>query len=141
MLQNYLIAGTATYRPQWSLLWLATPLALTAVAKYTEVPHKQVASTFSAIALIFAQVLIFIFPGYRLIGLGFAAVLMLVNTYYLVELPAAAIGVGFGLSFVAAAIDQLGFVSGWDWAIAGAIALLCLWLLRSMIVRFSSAFA
>ncbi len=138
LLQNYLIAGTATHRPQWSLLWLATPLALTAVAKYTEVPHKQVASTFSAIALIFAQFLIFTFPGYRLIGFGFAAVLMLVNTYYLVELPAAVIAVGFGLSFVAAAIDQLGFVSGWDWAIAGAIAVLSLWLLRSMIVRFSS---
>ena len=138
LLQNYLIAGTATHRPQWSLLWLATPLALTAVAKYTEVPHKQVASTFSTIALIFAQVLIFIFPGYRLIGFGFAAGLMFVNTYYLVEIPAAAIGVGFGLSFVAAAIDRLGFVSGWDWGIAGAIAILCVWVLRSTIVRFSS---
>ncbi|MBD0313567.1 MAG: hypothetical protein ICV86_12035, partial [Microcoleus sp. T3-bin5] len=41
-------------------------------------------------------------------------------------------------SFVAAAIDRLGFVSGWDWAIAGAIAVLSLWLLRSTIVRFSS---
>jgi hypothetical protein len=138
LLQNYLIAGSATHRPQWSLLWLATPLALTAVAKYTEVPHKRVASTFSAIALIFAQFLIFTFPGYRLIGFGLAAVLMLVNTYYLVELPAAVIGVGFGLSFVAAAIDRLGFVSGWDWGIAGAIAVLSLWLLRSIIVRFSS---
>ncbi|MCZ0899347.1 hypothetical protein ON021_05420, partial [Microcoleus sp. HI-ES] len=67
-----------------------------------------------------------------------AAGLMLVNTYYLVEIPAAAIGVGFGLSFVAAVIDQLGFVSGWDWGIAGAIALLSLWLLRSIIVRFSN---
>jgi hypothetical protein len=138
LLQNYLIAGTATHRPQWSLLWLATPLALTAVAKYTEVPHKQVASTFSAIALIFAQFLIFTFPGYRLIGFGLAAVLMLVNTYYLLELPAAVLGVGFGLSFVAAAIDRLGFVSSWDWAMAGAIAVLSLWLLRSIIVRFSS---
>ncbi|MEG4811026.1 hypothetical protein QUA82_24955 [Microcoleus sp. F8-D3] len=138
LLQNYLISGTATYRPQWSLLWLATPLALTAVAKYTEVPHKQVASTFSTIALIFAQFLIFIFPGYRLIGLGVAAGLMSVNTYYLVELPAAVIGVGFGLSFVAAAIDRLGFVSGWLWGIAGAIAVLSLWLLRRTIVRLSS---
>ncbi|NQE33618.1 hypothetical protein [Microcoleus asticus] len=138
LLQNHVFGGTANHRAQWSLLWLATPLALTAVAKYSEVPHKQVASTFSTIALMFAQVIIFIFPGYRLIGLGLAAGLMLVNTYYLVEIPAAAIGVGFGLSFVAAAIDQFGFVSGWDWGIAGAIALLCLWLLRSMIVRFSS---
>ncbi len=126
-------------RPQWSLLWLVTPLALTAVAKYTEVPHKQVSSTFSAIALIFAQFLILSFPGYQLIALGLAALLMLVNTYYLVELPAAAIGVGFGLSFVAAVIDQLGFVSGWAWGIVGAIALLCLWLLRSTIVRYYSS--
>ncbi|MEG4286154.1 hypothetical protein QUB68_23775 [Microcoleus sp. A006_D1] len=136
LLQNYFTAGTA--RPQWSLLWLATPLALTAVAKYSEVSHKQRASTLSAIALIFAQFLILGFPGYRLIGLGLAALLMLVNTYYLVELPAAAIGVGFGLSFVVAVIYELGFVSGWAWGIAGAIALLCLWLLRSMIVRYSS---
>jgi hypothetical protein len=138
LLQNYLIAGSATHRPQSSLLWLATPLALTAVAKYTEVPHKRVASTCSAIALILAQFLIFTFPAYRLIGFGLAAVLMWVNTYYLVELPAAVIGVGFDLSFLAAAIDLLGFVSGWDWGIAGAIAVLSLWLLRSMIVRFSS---
>jgi hypothetical protein len=124
---------------QWSLLWLATPLALTAVAKYTDVPHKQLASTLSAIALIFAQILIFTFPGYRLIGLGLAALLMLVNTYYLIELPAAAIQVGFCLSFVAAVIYQLGFVSGWAWTVAGAIALLCLWLLRSTIVRYYSS--
>ncbi|MEG4320058.1 MULTISPECIES: hypothetical protein [unclassified Microcoleus] len=139
LLENYLSTGTAADRPQWSLLWLAAPLALTAVAKYTEVPHKQVASTLSAIALIFAQLLIVIFPGYRLMGLGFATVLMFVNTYYLVELPAAAIGVGFGLSFAAAALLQLGFLSGWAWAIAGAIALLCLWLLRSTIVRYYSS--
>ncbi|MEG3898595.1 MULTISPECIES: hypothetical protein [unclassified Microcoleus] len=125
-----------TDRPLWSLLWLATPLALTAVAKYTELSRRQVASSFSAIALIFAQFLIFDFPGYRLIGLGFAAVLMLVNTYYLVEMPAAAITVGFNLSFAAAAIYELGFVSGWDWAIAGAIALLCLWLLRYLMIRY-----
>ena len=140
LLKNYHItAGNIPDHPQWSFLWLATPLALTAVAKYTEFPHKQVASTFSAIALIFAQFLIFSFPVYRLIGLGLAAVLMLVNTYYLVELPAAAIGVGFGLSFVAALIYELGFVSGWAWAIAGAIALSCLWLFRSTIVRYSSS--
>ncbi|MBC6435150.1 hypothetical protein FM036_35420 [Nostoc sp. HG1] len=138
LLQNYVSVGSAVHPPYWNLLWLATPLALTAVAKYTEVPRKQVASKFSAIALIFAQFLIFNFPVARLIGLGFAAVLMLVNTYYLVELPAAALGVWFGLSFLGAVIYELGFVSGWDWAIAGAIALLCLWLLRSMIVRFSS---
>ncbi|MEG3857871.1 hypothetical protein [Microcoleus sp. herbarium12] len=123
---------------QWGLMWLAAPLALTAIAKYSETSHKQLASTLSSIALIIAQFLIFDFPVYRLIGLGLAALLMFVNTYYLIELPAAAIGVGFGLSFVAAVIYQLGFVSGWAWGIAGAIALLCLWLLRSTIVRYSS---
>ncbi|MCC3428755.1 MAG: hypothetical protein JGK08_01365 [Microcoleus sp. PH2017_04_SCI_O_A] len=123
---------------QWGLMWLATPLALTAVAKYSETSHKQLASTLSSIALIIAQFLIFDFPVYRLMGLGLAALLMFVNTYYLIEQPAAAIQVGFGLSFVAAVIYQLGFLSGWAWGIAGAIALLCLWLLRSTIVRYFS---
>ncbi len=123
-------------RPQWSLIWLATPLALTAVAKYTELSHRQVASTFSSIALIIAEFLTFSFSESRLIGLGVSVVLMLFNTYYLVEMPAAAITVGFGLSFVAAAIYELGFVLGSDWAIAGAIALLCLWLLRDLMIRY-----
>jgi hypothetical protein len=123
---------------QWGLMWLATPLALTAVAKYSETSHKQLASTLSSIALIIAQFLILDFPVYRLMGLGFAALLMFVNTYYLIEQPAAAIGVGFGLSFAAASLLQLGFLSGWAWGIAGAIALLCLWLLRSTIVRYFS---
>ncbi|PSB38979.1 hypothetical protein C7B69_02720 [filamentous cyanobacterium Phorm 46] len=125
-------------RPQWSLIWLVTPLALTAVAKYTQLSHRQVASTFSAIALIVAEFLTFSFSESRLIGLGFAAVLMLVNTYYLVEMPAAAITVGFGLSFAAATIYELGFVLGWDWAVAGAIALLCLWLLRDLMIRYGA---
>ncbi len=75
LLQNYLIAGTATHRPQWSLIWLATPLALTAVAKYSDDSHKQLASTLSAIALILGQFLILSFPGYQLIALGLAAAL------------------------------------------------------------------
>ena len=125
-------------RPQWSLVWLVTPLALTAVAKYTEVPYRQVASTFSAIALIVAEFLTFNFSESRLIGLGVSVVLMLVNTYYLVEMPAAAITVGFGLSFVAAAIYELGFVLVSDWVIAGAIVLLCLWLLRDLMIRYGA---
>ena len=125
-------------RPQWSLVWLVTPLALTAVAKYTELSHRQVASTFSAIALIVAEFLTFNFSESRLIGLGVSVGLMLVNTYYLVEMPAAAITVGFGLSFVAAAIYELGFVLVSDWVIAGAIALLCLWLLRDLMIRYGA---
>ena len=135
LLQSPLL--TIADRPQWSLIWFAAPLALTAVAKYTEIPDKQVASTFSSIALIFSQFLSFNFPGYRLIGLALATVLMLVNTYYLVEMPAAAITVGFGLSFLAAVIYQLSFLSGCDWGIAGAIALLCLWLLRDMMILYA----
>jgi hypothetical protein len=121
--------------PQWTLIWLTTPLALTAVAKYTAVPHRLVASTSSAIALIVAQFLTFGFPQSRLISLGVATVLMLVNTAFLVEMPAAAITVGFSLSFVAAVIYQFGFLSGWDWVIAGTIALFSLWLLRDIMIR------
>jgi hypothetical protein len=123
-------------RPQWGLIWLVTPLALTAVGKYTETTHRKVACTFSSIALILSQFLVFNFPDDRLIGLGVATALMLVNTYFLIEMPAAAITVGFGLSFAVAAILKLGFLSGWDWGIAGAIALWCLWLLRTFTIRY-----
>lgn len=124
-------------RPQWGLIWLVTPLALTAVGKYTEITHRQVACTLSSIALILSQFLIFNFSDDRLIGLGVATSLMLVNTHFLVEMPAAAITVGFGLSFVTVAIFKLGYLSGWDWGIAGAIALLGLWLLRTLTIRYA----
>jgi hypothetical protein len=122
-------------RPQWGLIWLVTPLALTAVGKYTGINYKQIASRFSSIALILSQFMIFNFPGDRLIGLGVATALMLVNTYFLLKMPAAAITVGFGLGFAAAAIFQLGYLSGWDWGIVWAIALFSLWFIRTLMLR------
>lgn len=120
----------------WDLVWLAAPLALTAVGKYSEGSHRQVACALSSIALILAQFLILDFSLYQLVSLGAAALLMSVNTYYLVEQPAAAITVGFCLICAAVALLKMGFLSGWDWAIAGTIVLVCLWLFRDIANRY-----
>jgi hypothetical protein len=120
----------------WDLVWLMAPLALTAVGKYSDRTHRQIACTLSSIGLILVQFLIFDLSLYQLVNLGVAVLLMPVNTYYLVEQLAAAITVGFGLSFAAVALFKVGFLSGWDWAIAGTIALVCLWLFRDIASRY-----
>ncbi|MGL5058749.1 MAG: hypothetical protein ACRC62_02115 [Microcoleus sp.] len=135
-LSYFLLYGNV--RLPWNLVWLTVPLALTAVGKYSARNHKQLACTLSSIALILAQFLTSNFSLYQLGSLGLAALLMSVNTYYLVEPPAAAITVGFSLSFATVALLKLGFLSGWDWAIAWTIALVCLWVLRDIASRYST---
>ncbi|NJS42065.1 hypothetical protein HC766_07490 [Candidatus Gracilibacteria bacterium] len=121
----------------WDLVWLAAPLALTAVGKYSEGNHRQLACTLSSIALILAQFLTSDFSLYQLVSFGLAALVMSINTYYLVEQPAAGITVGFGFGFATLVLLKLGFLSNWDWAIAGTIALVCLWVLRDIASRYA----
>jgi hypothetical protein len=122
----------------WDLVWLVAPLALTAVGKYSARSQRQLALTLSSIALILAQFLILDSSVCQLVSLGVAVLLMSVNTYYLVEPAAAAITVGFGLSFATLALFKLEFVFNWDWAIADTIALACLWLLRDIASRYAA---
>lgn len=133
-LSYFLLYGNSQL--QWDLVWLVAPLALTAVGKSSEGTHKQLAFTLSSIALILAQFLAVNLSLYQLVSLGVAALLMSVNTYYLATPPAAAITVGFGLSFATVALLKLGFLSGWDWLIAGTIAIVCLWVCRDIANRY-----
>lgn len=122
---------------QSQLVWLLTPLALTGVATWTDVPRRRQASWLSVAALGMAQLLTLLLPGVRLIGLSFATGLMLVNTRYLRHKAAAIITVGFALSFVGTlfweGIPGLPKLSVSDWFLVGAIAILVLWLLRSLL--------
>jgi hypothetical protein len=116
----------------WVTWWLVAPLTLTWVASRTAAPLKSSRFWLSTIALFFLQFLTFLQPEVRSIGLGVATGLMLVNTRYLRDLWAAAITIGFGLSFVAVrlwdGIPGLPKLSLPGWYLVGAIAILTLWL-------------
>ncbi len=122
---------------EWSLLWLITPLSLTGVAMQAAA-KQQIASKLSVVALVMMQLLTLLIPGARLISLGVATGLMLVNTRYLRQLPSAAISVGFSLSFGGFLVwDKIaGFarLSGVDWFVLGAITCASLWLFRSWVL-------
>lgn len=133
---SYLLLYSASIvnHREWSLLWLITPLSLTGVAMQTAA-KQLVASKLSIVALVMTQLLTLFIPGARLISLGVAAGLMLVNTRYLRQLPVAVISVGFSLSFggflVWDKIARFARISGVDWLVLGAITCTSLWLFRS----------
>ncbi len=127
------------------LLWLLTPLTLTWVASRNSQPQRQQAATFSIAALGMAQLLTLALPGTRLVSLGIATGLMWVNTRYLQQLAAAAITVGFGLVWVGMllweGVPGLPRLLEADWFLVGAIAILVLWLLRSLLLSRNGTLA
>ncbi len=129
----------------WGLLWLLTPLTLTGVASLTQRSRRIQAASWSAIALFLAQWLTLFQPQIRLIGLGVATVVMFLNSRYLRQTVAAAITIGFALSFLAAwlwqGIPGLPALSVADWYVVGAIAIFGLWLLRASLIPQSGDLA
>ncbi|WP_044207695.1 hypothetical protein [Coleofasciculus chthonoplastes] len=129
----------------WGLLWLLTPLTLTGVASLSQRSRRIQATSWSAIALFLAQWLTLFQPEIRLIGLGVATVLMFLNSRYLRQTVAAAITIGFALSFFSAwlwqGIPGLPPLSVADWYLVGAIASLGLWLLRASLIPQSGDLA
>lgn len=127
----------STVTQEAGLLWLLTPLALTGVASLTSEPRRQHSTWFSVAALGVVQVLTLPLPETRLISLGVATGLMLVNTRYLKQLAAAIISVGFSLAFLGMllwdGIPGLPRLVVSDWFLVGAIAVSLLWLLRSLL--------
>jgi len=118
------------------VLWLLTPLALTGVASLTGERRRTQAAWFSVAALTVAQALTLGVPGTRLVSLGIATGLMWVNTRYLKQLAAAVTSVGFALIFawmlLWEGIPQLMRFST-NWFLVVAIAILVLWLLRTLL--------
>lgn len=118
----------------WGLIWLVTPITLTALASRTSPPRQTTSSILSIATLILGQLLILPLPGARLIGLGVACALMLVNTRYLRNISSAVITIGFALSFTSAILWELG-ISLQLWCIACALAVLSLWILRRVLLQ------
>ncbi len=123
----------------WGLLWLLIPFTLTGVASSIRNPRRQKAAWLSILFLIMVQILTVWQPVTRLIGLGMATWLTLVNTRYLKHPWAAIINLGFALTFALAIF--WGTLSTADWFMAGAIAILTLWLTSSLLQRHTGTLA
>ena len=119
-------ATKASDTSAWSLIGLTIPFTLTAIASN---PQRQLASWLSILGLCLIQPLTFGSSIPRLIGLGIATLLMLLNTQQLQQLLAAVFSVGFGLAFSGAAIWQVFSQHSIElWINVLAIAPLILWL-------------
>ena len=111
------------------LVWLFIPGMLTIIAKYTRrIKQRRLTTGLSCFALIAAQLLVIGQPETRFIGLIVAIALMLVNAYHLRRPISTIIHIGFGLSLIANLFYS--FVTGWDWLVVMAVAVLGLYQLR-----------
>ncbi|MGL4621734.1 MAG: DUF2157 domain-containing protein [Chroococcidiopsis sp.] len=116
--------------PSWGLIWLATPACLTFLGSRA-IPQARLANWLSVVALLLAQILTEARVTPLLISTAVATSLMLFNTQKLRSQLAAAITVGFGLSFAGTCLWQIwGVPLNWlpTWI---GVALWGLWLLRS----------
>ncbi|MFZ4640488.1 MAG: hypothetical protein ACOYMP_08820, partial [Nodosilinea sp.] len=127
--------------PSWGSLWLIAPLTLTGLIARVRT-RRSLANWLSLTAVVLAQGLTLPAPPVRVLSLGIATGLALVNTRHLQELLAAALTVGFGLGFIAALINQfLPALALANWLLLGAIAPFVLWLLRHRLARCSNPLA
>ncbi|MBW4671255.1 MAG: DUF2157 domain-containing protein [Cyanomargarita calcarea GSE-NOS-MK-12-04C] len=128
------LGGSKCTQGNWGLIWLITPLTLTAIASRSATPQRTTNSSFSLLTLICAQFLILPLPKLRLIGLAAAAILMFANTRYLQTQESALLTVGFGLSFIAGIFWE-SHLSLAGWFVANAIAILGLWLIQKTLTQ------
>ncbi|MEX0269347.1 hypothetical protein AB3R30_09395 [Leptolyngbyaceae cyanobacterium UHCC 1019] len=121
----------------WGGMWLTVPLMLTLLGNQRRFSYGYTASWFSSITLLLVQPLMFTTIAGRLIGLGLATGLMLLNTRQVRHLVAAVLTVGFGLGFLLIAAWEI-FTNNrtFDFAtVVWAIAVLLLWLLQSRLLQ------
>ncbi len=104
----------------WGVAWLVVPLSLTFLGTWREFADRDLAIRLSIAGLAIAQILTWQSDGSRVIGLGVAFALMLVNTRRRKSLFTAFNTVGYGLLFIAFLLWQ--FKSG-----SGAIAQFIFW--------------
>lgn len=86
----------------WSVAWLSVPLSLTFLGTWREFTDRDLAIKLSIAGLAIAQFLTWTDDSSRLIGLGVAFALMLVNTRRSKSLLTTFNTVGYGLLFIAA---------------------------------------
>ena len=137
-LSYFLLLNLYTTQP-WGAVWLITPVSLTIIAVLTRNLRRQQSAWLSIMTLVMVQILTLWQPSMRLISLGMATGLMIVNTHYLRHQVAAVINIGFGLSFTVALL--WGNVNTQDWFLVGALAIILLWLMGSLLKQKDSNLA
>ncbi|MCY7323987.1 MAG: hypothetical protein LH660_19865, partial [Phormidesmis sp. CAN_BIN36] len=123
---------------QENLIWLATPILLTLLARRPQFSQSRWSSWLSVIALVTAPLLTIAQINPLLITFAIAIVVMTVNTQSLQHSIAAVITVGFGVSFFIALLWRI-----WNpisisllWILPWiAITIIGLWLLRHWLSR------
>ncbi|MDZ8221428.1 DUF2157 domain-containing protein [Nostoc sp. ChiVER01] len=129
--------GIADRQAYWGVLWLITPITLTGVANATIIERRLTSRYLSVLAVGVAQLLTLQLPETRLIGLAVGTGLMFVNTRYLRNQISAVITEGFLLSFIVAllwvGVPGLPRLALPGWFVVGAIAILILWLTRTVL--------
>jgi hypothetical protein len=126
----------------WAAIWLVTPITLSAIASRSTGVPGRINSVSSVIGLGVVQLLTLPLTRTRLIGLGVAAVLMLVNTGYLQSQEFALITVGFILAFIGVllweGIPGLPLLSISGWFVFISILIFALWGIRKYLLSRSS---
>ena len=122
----------------WSLAWSIVPLILTIVARYTRsIKYRKLAISLSCVALVASQVLTVTHFSTRFINLALATALMFINVYYLRKTIIAAIHLGLALSLISSVLWEL--ITGWNWLVVSAIAIIGLYRLRHYFVGVISS--
>lgn len=138
---SYSLLLTEAIKPNdasvWSLIGLAIPITLTAIANYPQFLQRQLASWLSVLGLFFIQLLTFGVAAPRIASLGIGTILMLLNTRQLQHVLQAVLTVGFGLAFSGAVIWHVfsKHLSIDLFVNILALASLALWLLRQELSR------
>ncbi|QLE59440.1 DUF2157 domain-containing protein [Nostoc sp. TCL26-01] len=133
------VQGLVINQAPWGVMWLVTPIALTGLASRTTAQQRTINTCLSVLTVGMSQLLTLASPGIRLVGLAVGTGVMYANTRYLPNQQFAGITVGFGLSLLTAllweGIPGLPRLVLAGWYIVGAIAILGLWLGRTVLQR------
>jgi hypothetical protein len=97
----------------WGVAWLIVPISLTFLGTWREFTDRDLAIRLSIAGLAIAQFLTWQGDGSRVIGLGVALALMLVNTRRSKSLLTTFNTVGYGLLFIASLLWQFKFGDGY----------------------------
>lgn len=121
----------------WQVSWLITPIMLTVLATQSSFQWRTLAAGLSMATFVLVQPLTFTWTAPRLLGLVVSSVLMFFNTRTLKHSLAGSLTIGFGLSFIYAALWELhqgqvplGLFLNWI-----ALTALLLWFLQSELQR------